>query len=326
MEFPMKSIFKHTTMAILVSFGLSGCFLTGSSDTANKESTPTPVNQPSTPVTQPSHIRAVGVGSADIIDVKPEEIAHKLDKNGEEWRHIRVEGESRSLTQQGKSGTAVYYSWESLEGADDVARNHYIDLDEQGKFGQGGMYVGSVENIKIKDSSGVVRDKLNYLVFNQPYSSYGILFTENNTKAFYLGQRAGAEDGKDFEYSAGTSELDNSRIHENITWNDAVKGSATYYGFVIDTQNKSLDGTIFLKVNFVDGIEQSTASAHLSSKTVGNIDFTHLAYLKANGSFYFKQENGAMSGQFVGKDFNDAVGYIYLSSSDYDAVFGATKR
>lgn len=310
----MKPTIKMTALALLIS-SLSACKLTdsGNNSAAQPLNSATPSSESISPTPNSPTLPEKTV------------VAEKLDKNGKEWRHIRVEGESRSLTQQGKSETAVYYSWNSLEGADDVARNRYIDLAEQGKFIQG-INTGSIENLKIKGSSGVVSDKLNYMIVNQPYSSYGILFTDNITKPFYLGQRAGADDGQEFEYIVGTSELDNSRIHENITWNDAVKGSATYYGSVIDIQKKSLDGTISLKVNFVDGVEQSTASAHLRSETVGNVDFTHLAYLKANGSFYFKHKDGAISGQFVGKDFNDAVGDIYLSSPDYDAVFGATKQ
>lgn len=325
----MKSIFKHSAIAVIVSFGLSGCFLTGSSDTANKESTPTPVTQPSTT-----------------------EVAKKLDKNGEEWRHIRVAyyGFNRTylVKPQGKSKTTSYDTLSNYyiywEGTDEASDNYHLNLAELGQ----GKSEGSV-NLKMNlVSHGTTypdpdnKDtKFNYIVINQPYSSYGVLFVGDNPefaqKPFYLGQKAatvGANDYENAEYTVGKY---NTQTQE-ISWNKEVEGSATYKGDVIKVNiggvtfdKPTVDGTITLKANFVNGVEKSTISAELDSKTVGKVNFEKAengfdGIIRENGSFYFKDPEHLLTGKFVGKDFNDAVGRIQVLNSDYEAVFGATKQ
>lgn len=324
----MKPIFKHTAMAVFVSFGLSGCFLTGSSDKPNHQPEATQINQPQQPA-DPA-------------------VANKLDKNGEEWRHIRV----TSSNEQGKSRTTTYQTDSirlPLDGENDETINRYLDLGEQGKFSQG-LNSGKVEGVTVKSFWAAATDELNYLVINQPYSSYGALFTEQDGKFFYLGQNASTEgstvsDNSEYQVGKYNSET------KNVTWNDSVAGDATYQGEVIASvipdearyARPVVDGTIILNAHFENGYDKSHVSVSLDSKSIGKVNFSEKGRIQHDGRFTSSENQstthtyltGNYSGQFVGQAFNDVVGEIrlYDSAPDarseierYQAVFGATKQ
>ncbi|KAE9535120.1 hypothetical protein A1D25_05815 [Ursidibacter arcticus] len=238
-----------------------------------------------------------------------------------------------------------------------------------------GTYSGSIEKPfagKVVDVSFDNDDKLtitktdatkiNYLFTNQPYSSYGALFTNNNDiESFALVQSAGEQGGNE-EFEVYKRQLHQGQNTGRIVWNENVAGDATYKGNVIAVTHTyhpgkfdslpSLpqeDGTITLKAHFGETWEKTTVSGTLDSKTIGQIDLPQASLssntisaqrvdISHNINNSGKKFQGEYDVYFGGKDLSDAVGGINLQNHEdisqlndgevrkYSAVFGATKQ
>lgn len=222
-----------------------------------------------------------------------------------------------------------------------------------------GQHSGTYKDDKLVGNS----QKINYLYVNQPYSSYGALFTDaNNSNLFHVQLKTGRDSNGISAESEGSNA--NSAEYSVYTlqgktgkWNNEVLGDAEYKGNLIARIEKQMDGKTVIEAPKVDG--EVTLSLHLdnnwanntlegkvTSKTLGEIglDKTKLApavKLPTNEiSFYGTASatdheglKGEYSATFAGKTLNDAVGSIELENEDanngdvskYNAVFGVMK-
>lgn len=205
--------------------------------------------------------------------------------------------------------------------------------------------------------------KIHYLYVNQPYSSYGALFTDaNNSNLFHVQLKTGRDSNGISAESEGSNA--NSAEYSVYTlqgktgkWNNEVLGDAEYKGNLIARIEKQVDGKTVIETPKADG--EVTLNLHLdnnwanntlegtvTSKTLGEIalDKTKLApaaLLPTNViSFYGTASatdheglEGEYSATFAGDKLHDAVGSIELENEDandgevskYNAVFGAMK-
>ena len=187
-----------------------------------------------------------------------------LDKNGVEWRiiNIRSNGPSNNTTEYRDSiflYDPVVSSRESffkLDGVNAETELNFNELSAQDGKPFLGIHQGKKED---PDFSGkivtkVIRDgswrlraveledakAFNYLYVNQPYSTYGALFTNgHDVKFFSVAQKA--EENSSAGYNSTYPVWKEEVVERNgqsvktgkIIWNDAVAGEATYKGQVI---------------------------------------------------------------------------------------------
>ncbi len=361
-ECAMKFQVKTTALAILVSLGVVAC---NSNDTPNQVVEPKPVNsqtKPTEPTTKPTEPTTKPAEPT----TKPAEPtiikANKLDKNGESWRHIRLTGEnSLSLNGNrgvGKSETATYYADYpfilNIFGENSaIHESTFIDIDKVAPYQ--GLKEGSIHNsLLVGDTSNNIADvsKLNYKIINQPYSSYGVLFTDAGSKLFAVIQNAGYEH---FNAGGQINEYFVDGGQGNVGWNDKVVGDATYRRRVFavtrnaddifaEKTSVQLDGTVDIKAHFDRNYNQSYMTGTINSTQMGKItlpktDISNLNTSVGNvRSENYAVKHGSFAGdyeaKFGGKDFSDVVGSISLENStaspaeikQYHAVFGATKK
>lgn len=378
----MKFQVKTTALAILVSLGVVGC---KSNDTSSHKIDPTPVNQPEQSQEQPQPQPEQPQPQPEQPQPQPEQpqpqpeqpqpqpsIANKLDKNGKEWRHIRLTGSldfgkggslggyHLSDYDQGRSETAAYHSIINTYYGDahhtdfnkDSVNNNAVLIDIDKYAPNQGTNTGVIND----DSLVGNVSKLNYEIVNQPYSSYGVLFTDNSSKMFTVIQSAGRADSGFSgdepslagEYTVASSY--NMLSPNKIQWNDSVAGEAVYKGDVfahtIKGDNSASiakrDGTVTINANFVQNGE-SYMTGTINSDLMGEIalkegTINNIGGIYAQTLDYSGVKHGDFVGdyatRFGGKDLNDVVGNVSLQNDKatatdvkvYEAVFGATKQ
>ena len=207
-----------------------------------------------------------------------------------------------------------------------------------------GAYIGKEEpldGISIDDKSNTI----NYIFINNPYSTYGVLFTnEHDQKHFYKGIKTQIYGSLYERVNEDTSE---------IKYIDSLKGDVTYKGDVIATITRGVpgseygtiqdlpkvDGKITLNAHFGSFKEENSIKGQLVSDTVGTIDLLpttpHQTYTNTHygNTFSGKVEKldngkdmilGGYKGALVGKDGQDIVGqvgfkyYLDYVSGSYD--------
>lgn len=318
------------------------------------------------------------------------------DSSGKYWRVIPLS----TLSSPSDAGDArreerehfVMPSWEDgrspfVADENDKERNSYLILDlgtnkKSTPFTislqqPGASYLGKHEGqykdskllgkkiIGIDEDDEVVTehvDAINYLYINQPYSSYGALYTnENDSNLFHIrlstgrdGKRVGSEGNSGSSYSEyGVWDL----VNGSAKWNNELIGEATYKGDVIAriVENRDgkavahipkLDGSVEITLNLNNDWDKSRLKGEINSNTLGMIELTES---QLGDSRYFRDfisfsgeakatNHEALSGdyrtQLVGQNLNDVVGNITIENDDtpnngiikYDAVFGGTKQ
>lgn len=185
-----------------------------------------------------------------------------------------------------------------------------------------GGLVGTSVDRKSKD--------INYLYINNPYSTYGVLFTNGyyDQKFFYQGIDS-RNYGNLYTNVNDTSELN---------YIDSLKGNVTYKGNVIAsitrgikdtregtiTEAPKVDGTITLDAYFGDFAAENSIKGQLVSNTVGTVDLlqtrqgTNLSFKGRAQQLDDNNQNklgnniylNYYSGEFVGKEANDVVGEV----------------
>ena len=207
-----------------------------------------------------------------------------------------------------------------------------------------GAYIGKKEpldGISIDDKSNTI----NYIFINNPYSTYGVLFTnEHDQKHFYKGIKTQIYGSLYEQVNEDTSE---------IKYIDSLIGDVTYKGDVIATITRGIpgseygtiqdlpkvDGKITLNAHFGSFKEENSIKGQLVSNTVGTIDLLpttpHQTYTNTHygNTFSGKVEKldngkdmilGGYNGVLVGKDGQDIVGqvgfkyYLDYVSGSYD--------
>lgn len=410
-----------TALAIVVSFGLTGCLTSNDSPADVKPATPIakeeqgkPQTKPTTkpeepkPTTKPEESKPTTKPEESTPTTKPEETKPQpepekivsVDSKNNKWRIIAMNGDNASLSNKvhneshnGYNGTMLSRDARDTYAPEEcdvfnctgsVIHNHggvnaitAFDLDELAqKDGKPflGVHSGTFTD---NDLSGYVVDaytnekgelvttakdakNVNYLFVNQPYSSYGMFYTnENDVSAFFQGLRAGKED-TDNEFTVVRNQVVRGQTTDKIIWNDSMKGNATYKGQAIALVSTyqpphfeelrhipKVDGTITLNAQFGDRWERTYISdAELDSNTIGKValgkaaihlygSFGEASTKEAIGSGY--KLGGEYEAQFYGKDFNDVAGRVSLrlpqdakpNKGDvvrYTAVFGGTKQ
>ncbi|MDH2998804.1 hypothetical protein A1D22_02905 [Pasteurellaceae bacterium LFhippo2] len=125
--------------------------------------------------------------------------ASNLDKNKTNWRVAKVTTPKEGEQNPSLSAMYDYTSLTAKEGGlfetttDENNNLAYVDLSElTSKKGRvSGTYSGALDDSLLNGQKLNTVDPVNYIAINQPYSSYGALFTnENDQKFFILGQRA----------------------------------------------------------------------------------------------------------------------------------------
>ena len=215
---------------------------------------------------------------------------------------------------------------------------------------------------RIRVTETIDAKEFNYLYVNQPYSTYGALFTNgHDVKFFSVAKKAGIEDSDMFEYPVYEYEYvehnGKSIKTGKIIWNDAVAGEATYKGQVIASvvratmngdisgirQAPEIDGTVTLKAQFDKDPERSVVSGEIDSKQVGKIILeksnistssnisglgkaTNEKLDVANNHIGGGFGSGKYSVSFYGKDLNDVVGNVNLQQYQGDVKKGEISR
>lgn len=308
------------------------------------------------------------------------EIAHE-DSQGKTWRVIPLSrnGELVDTSENRRDNITHHLSDDDspLNNSDefgDNEYNHFLTF-ELGQSKQSSAFVKTLNqkgDNYLGSHSGTYQDKkivgnsnnIHYLYVNQPYSSYGALFTDaDNSSLFHVqlstgrdGSRASTEEvGKGSNYAEyGVYTLNG----KTAKWNTNLVGDATYKGNVIARIEKQingdnvasqpqLDGNVTLNLHLDNKWESSSLSGVINSNTVGQINlnkttlapaiymterigFSGEAESKANPDF-----SGDYSVELVGPNLEDAVGSVELENiaddikdndvTKYNAVFGAIK-
>lgn len=297
---------------------------------------------------------------SDAGDARREEREHFVLPSGEEALSPFVADEDDK--------TRNYYLALDL-GTSDNKNPFIISLQKSGETYLGkheGQYKDSkLEGEKIvridEDGEAVTQkvDAINYLYINQPYSSYGALYTnENDSNLFHIRLKTGREGQRQTQEGSGSNFAEYGAFTYNngaAKWNEGLVGDATYKGNVIArverTENgkttataPQLDGDVTLTLHLNNDWSKNKLSGEVNSKTLGtiqlaestlpdarilreSISFNGEPIVKGNDSF-----SGYYSTQLVGDKLNDAVGNIELESDNdegitkYNAVFGGTKQ
>ena len=208
--------------------------------------------------------------------------------------------------------------------------------------------------------------EINYMFINQPYSTYGALFTnKHDSKIFYTGLKTDNY-GKLYTEEDGTSRLN---------YIDSLKGDVTYRGDVIavitrgikntgilEKDEPRMDGKITFNAHFGQRSEENYIQGYVDSNTVGRLELektkfgTDIEFSGKVTKFHKNEsllsEDSGYGGRFHGKEANDILGRLYVKYNnayyvvtngpfsvdiynegqnvnviaEYDAVFGAIKQ
>ncbi|OOS01798.1 hypothetical protein B0186_01755 [Canicola haemoglobinophilus] len=402
----MNKHFKMTALAIVVSFGLTGCLTSNDSPADVKPATPIAKEEQGKPQTTPATKLEESKPTTKPEETKPQPEPEKIvnvDSIDSKWRIIKTNGwEPHDYSQVSGAGwpvrgikteTADACNSPGICDQGNVLQHEYnvydkskflnlAELSQQDGKPFLGLHsgsktydnlVGEVVDVRINEAGEMVTSKekakaINYLFINQPYSSYGMLYTnQNDISSFALGLSA-SEAGPYEDINA----LDAFTVYKvddktgKITWNDNVKGNATYKGAVIASVNRAaiipgdhvgsykslreipkVDGTITLNAHFGESWQDTYVSGELDSKLIGKVD---LPKMNLHGGLTKRDTiskklndqttlNGDFYIHFYGKDLNDVAGQMSLGRissygvapnkgdiTSYDAAFGGTKQ
>lgn len=300
------------------------------------------------------------------------------DSAGQHWRMI-------SLSRQGQLADSSRYRQEHRESfsiSDDSpfestefgnkSYNHLLTLDlgthdksqlyiqniNQGEYL--GKHRGTLTDTKIKGDD----HNIHYIYVNQPYSSYGALFTDGGDHELFHVQlstgREGARASSDGNSAPNYAEYGVYTLNgKTARWNEGLIGDSVYQGEVIARVEKMVDGEVVafspefdgkvtLNLNLSNDWEKSKISGQIDSRTLGTIQLNESTlpkpeFLSNRIGFYGEAEveksadlQGFYSVELAGEKLHDAVGSIELDNEaedfaendvvKYDAVFGATKN
>ncbi|MFA9488187.1 MULTISPECIES: hypothetical protein [unclassified Mannheimia] len=225
-------------------------------------------------------------------------------------------------------------------GSTDKATS-FKTLDNTGS--QLGIHSGIYEDDKIEGDS----QSIHYLYVNQPYSSYGALFTNENDSHLFSVHLTAGQSGKN---DRGNAYAEYDVFSNDSKWNENLVGNATYKGQtiarVVRTEDgkqvaslPQFDGDVTLDLNLAENWKDSSLSGQINSKTLGKISLNETkispsSTLKSNLSFgdeaTVEGDDSFVGGYdvyFTGPNLEDAVGAVDLENDKlkYNAVFGATK-
>ncbi|STO53867.1 Uncharacterised protein [Canicola haemoglobinophilus] len=379
----MNKNFKMTALAIMVSFGLTGCFISNDSSEDVKPATSIstkeegksdskPTNEPkeSTPTTQPEVPELPTNKEEHQPQPEPEKIV-SVDSENNKWRIVKMNGYNGSLSntvenQRDHYGATILTSPEicnlhmcagnTMTYDSGVNATTKFDLDELAKQDNKpflGVHSGSysdnnlsgyVIDIYVNEGERIITkdevETINYLFVNQPYSSYGMLYTnQNDIVSFHQGLRAGEKENTETEFDVYDYEIEQGQKTDRIIWNDNVKGTATYTGEVIAAISTyeppyfvelrhipKVDGTITLNASFgYDKDSSYITGGELNSLTIGKRTLPPMSIdpssLHASGGISNSKDQleGGYSAKFVGENLNDVIGEIGLKRG-YDNV------
>lgn len=369
-----------------------------SDDNSDSAKQPTPTVTPSEPVKPAEPPKTEPVKPVTSIEeVKPAISKVKevnTDSTGKYWRviHIAAHKSPNDTSDARREEREHFVLPESEEDIspfvadeDEKAHNFYLELDlgtqdkvhpfviplQKANASYLGKHEGQYKDSKLEgekivsiDEDGEVItekiDAINYLYFNQPYSSYGALYTnENDSNLFHVSLSTGRDGQRKKQDDSSTSFAEYGAFTYNngtAKWNEGLVGEATYHGNVIARVERNengkttatapqLDGDVKLTLNLSNDWGKNKLYGEINSKTLGTIQLseTTLADPRAlRDSISFSSEEpivkgqkefyGFYSTQFVGEKLNDVVGTIELESDNtegitkYNAVFGGTKQ
>ena len=302
-----------------------------------------------------------------------------VDKNGVEWRIINIQsnGPSNNTTEYrygGYSGSLYNYGYSgeprsffNERGVNAITNLNFNELSEKDGKPFLGVHQGKKEDpdfsgkivTKVKRDRGTIRvveledaKAFNYLYVNQPYSTYGALFTNgHDVKFFSVAQKA--EENRSAGYNSTYPVWKEEVVERNgqsirtgkIIWNDAVAGEATYKGQVIASVTKAdiegndlsgirsepvLDGTVTLKAKFDKDPERNSIEGEINSNLIGKIVLeknldqskTYRRGMATNETMNIKEASwdNDYEVNFYGKDLNDAVGKVDLTNRSYKEI------
>lgn len=206
-----------------------------------------------------------------------------------------------------------------------------------------GIHQGVYEDNHLEGNA----QKINYLYVNQPYSSYGALFSDANDSHLFSVHLSAGQSG---ENARGEVYSEYGVFNNESKWNDNLVGDATYKGQAIarvvrytngeDVANQpQFDGDVTLNLHLTEDWENSKLSGQINSHTLGQITLneskiTPASYINSNLRFAEEAtvENssnfeGDYHVDFTGPNLEDAVGAVELENEElkYNAVFGASK-
>ncbi|MGX3022201.1 hypothetical protein [Ursidibacter sp. B-7004-1] len=331
----------------------------------SEQTTPASVaSNSSTAAVQPTSPAVPGTSAT------PNETASVVDSQGKKWRIVNQDTFDNTFVDYISAGrikgdlkdnppTVISFGdflrlkegFQDSYEHNDVIKNVVLDpkiqfdLDELSKKDGKPLLGTHSGSVKIAQKN---TPEMNYLFTNQPYSSYGAIFTDHNNSALFAVIQSAGKQGSNAEFKVYDEDAKG-----RLTWNENVAGDATYKGNVIAvTLNKTNklvsapkeDGTITLNAHFGETWEKSTVSGTLQSNTVGTIDLPKAnidrrpnyitdgigaAQYYSNKHMNNSNITGTYNVAFGGKNLNDAVGKIDLNiapNTEYLATFGATKQ
>lgn len=356
-------------------------------DVADVQPTP-PVSQPAKPIlNKPTEIIEDSVKTENVRPVNE-------DKSGKHWRVMPLSdggllANAGDARRESRDHFMLPEDEEHLSpfkaNEDDKAYNYYLTLDlgtnEQSmantkKLQRGdnylGQHSGQFKDLKLEgetiiavhddgDVDASKADTVRYIYVNQPYSSYGAFYTnENDSNLFHIHLSTGRDGKKKAENGSGSTYAEYGVfdiINGKAKWNDNLIGDATYKGEVIarveyidgdkiSAEIPKVDGDVTLTLHLDNDWDKNKLVGHINSQTLGKItlDESGLPESHAKISRSFISFNGEaivdthpnLEGnyytQFAGENLNDVVGKVELESdvdkgiSRYNAVFGATKQ
>lgn len=383
----MRSTFKLTLAAIAVSFVITGCKSSHGPSVVAKNSEPQPIQITKEKDKKEESNKANNIpakpakpeqpAQPDIPKNKPYASGINEDSKGQAWRVVALSrnGSLLNISEYRKdhldSLTKKNSPLGNSEEFGETEYNHFLSF-ELGQNEQGSPFIKNLNqkgNNYLGQHSGIYQDskivgdsnKINYLYVNQPYSSYGALFTDaNNSNLFHVQLSTGRDGGRiisEGESGASYAEYGVYTLNgQTAKWNDGLVGDAVYQGNVIARIEKQIDdesvvfapqvdGDVTLNLHLDNNWTDSKLSGKVNSTTIGEIKLeesklapaTYLAdhigfngEAKANNSL-----EGFYSVEFAGPKLNDAVGSIELENetddinnndiTKYNAVFGAVK-
>lgn len=184
---------------------------------------------------------------------------------------------------------------------------------------------------------------INYMYINNPYSTYGVIFTNQHDQRLFYAAVDTDNYGKLYEKVNNTDELN---------YVDSLKGNVTYQGDVVAVVSRGIvgsnasiqelpkvDGKVTLNAYFGDFAEENSVEGKLESNTIGTVNLLpsrpktdtnfggYLEQLDSNNRNKIRNDWGSYyNGEFVGKEAQEVVGVVNINSynnhNNYDSSKG----
>lgn len=366
--------------------------VTQPSGNSDKKSDKSETTKPTLPPVQPTPTQPIAEQPTT-----PMKLTHKQvneDKTGKHWRVIaltdggnlsdggdaRRESRDQFVLPEEESHRSPFNADE-----DNKSYNYYINLDlgtqekknsstKSLQTGENylGKHSGQFQDLKLEgetiiavnddgDVSTGKADTVRYLYVNQPYSSYGAFYTnENDSTLFHIHLSTGRDGKKKAENGFGSDYAEYgvfNIVNGKPKWNENLIGDATYKGDVIarveytdgekvTASAPKFDGDVTLTLHLDNDWDKNKLVGHINSQTLGKITLEESAlpeshakvsrdFISFNGETTVGNNSnfeGNYYTQFAGENLNDVVGKVELEAdvekgiSKYNAVFGGTKQ